>query len=102
MGKLKTALLGAAIIACVVSPAVAAPGAQRIGNVSVVSAAADTQLVTFDVMLPLHDVDKLEALVNAQSDPTSAQYRKWLTPAQFGAKFGPGAAVKNSVVAELK
>jgi subtilase family serine protease len=102
MGKLKTALLGAAIVACVVSPAVAASTAARIGNVSLVGAAVDTQPVTFDVMLPLHNVDKLEALVNSQTDPTSAQYHKWLTPAQFGAQFGPSAATKNSVVSYLK
>jgi len=31
----------------------------------------------------------LTQLIQAQHDPSSPQYHKWLTPAEFGAKFGP-------------
>jgi subtilase family serine protease len=40
-------------------------------------------------------------LVKAQSDPTSSQYQKWLTPAQFGAQFGPSKAALASVASYL-
>ncbi len=30
----------------------------------------------------------LDALVEAQQDPSSPQYHQWLTPAEFGAQFG--------------
>ncbi len=30
----------------------------------------------------------LDALVEAQQDPSSPQYQQWLTPAEFGAEFG--------------
>jgi subtilase family serine protease len=34
----------------------------------------------------------LDALVEAQQDPSSPQYQQWLTPAQFGAQFGVGGS----------
>lgn len=33
----------------------------------------------------------LEQLLNAQQDPKSPQYHRWLTPAEFGQRFGPSA-----------
>ena len=30
----------------------------------------------------------LDALVEAQQDPSSPHYQQWLTPAEFGAQFG--------------
>jgi subtilase family serine protease len=35
---------------------------------------------------------ELDALVEAQHDPQSPLYRQWLTPAEYGARFGAGAA----------
>jgi subtilase family serine protease len=40
-------------------------------------------------------------LVKAQTDPSSSQYHKWLTPAQFGAQFGPSKATLASVASYL-
>jgi subtilase family serine protease len=34
----------------------------------------------------------LEALLNAQQDPKSSQYHQWLTPAQYGERFGASDA----------
>jgi len=34
----------------------------------------------------------LDALVEAQQDPESPEYHAWLTPAEFGAQFGPSEA----------
>ncbi len=43
----------------------------------------------------------LAALVEAQQDPSSPQYHQWLTPAEFGAEFGPGAGEIETVTAWL-
>ena len=101
MGQLKVALFAAAMGACLVMPAAAA-GPQMVGGLTMMGPVEAAHPVNFDVMLPLHDVGKLEALVQAQTDPNSPQYHKWLTPAQFGAKFGPDAATKARVVAYLQ
>jgi hypothetical protein len=39
----------------------------------------------------------LEALLDAQQDPKSSQYHRWLTPAQYGARFG----ASNAAIAAL-
>ena len=100
MQKLKTTLLGAALVGyAFAGPAMATP--HNVGTLSVVGAAPAAQQVHFDVFLPLRHVDKLEALVRAQQDPKSTQYHKWLTPAQFGAKFGPDRATLSRVADAL-
>jgi subtilase family serine protease len=101
MKKFRTALYGAAMVACLAAPATTA-GAQPVGTLSLVGPAQATATVHFDVFLPLRNVDKLEALVKAQSDSTSSQYHQWLTPAQFGAQFGPSAATIKNVAAYLQ
>jgi len=100
MNKLKTALCGAAMVGCLIAATTSA-NAERIGNLTMVGAAQSGVQVHFDVMLPLRNVDALEALVKAQSDPGSSQYHKWLTPAQFGAQFGPSKATLASVASYL-
>jgi len=57
--------------------------------------------MSFEVALPLRNVDQLQELLAALHNPTSAQYHHWLTPAQFGALFGPDAATVSRVVAAL-
>jgi len=44
----------------------------------------------------------LKALLQAQQDPTSPSYRKWLTPAQFGQQFGMSSADLAKVSAWLQ
>jgi len=46
--------------------------------------------------------EALEALIAAQQDPTSASYRKWLSPKQFGDRFGVSAADLAAVGAWLR
>ena len=70
-------------------------------NAATVTALASTTPVEFDVILPLHDTAGLQALLQRQQDPTSADYHKWLTPAQFGARFGASAATKQALASEL-
>ncbi len=100
MKSLKTALYGAAMAGCLIAATTSA-NAERVGNLTMVGAAQSGVQVHFDVMLPLRNVDALEALVKAQSDSTSSQYHKWLTPAQFGAQFGPSKATLASVASYL-
>src|SRR5262249_6624446 len=89
----------AAMAACFFGPSIA--NAQT-GALTMTGQAAATQHVNFDVLLPLRNKDKLEALLKAQQDPASPQYHKWLTPAQFGAQFGPDKAALEKVANYLK
>jgi subtilase family serine protease len=60
-------------------------------QVTQVAAAAPTAAVDFEIFLPLRDKAGLQNLLAAQQTAGSPSYHKWLTPAQFGAKFGPTA-----------
>ena len=101
MKKFRTALYGAAMVACFAAPATTA-SAQPVGTLKLVGPAQAAATVHFDVFLPLRNVDKLDALVKAQTDKTSSQYHKWLTPAQFGVEFGPSPTTVKSVAAYLQ
>jgi len=71
----------------------AAPGPTIVGTPEA------TSQISFEVALPLRNEDQLNELLAAQQDPSNSQYHQWLTPAQFGKRFGPDAATVNSVVA---
>lgn len=101
MSKLKTALLGAAVAACFSAAASVNANASS-PEITFTGPAASSNVVHFDVMLPLRNKDRLQALLGAQQEPTSAQYHKWLTPAQFGAEFGPSRATVHSIAIELQ
>ncbi len=58
-------------------------------------------LVSFEVALPLRNADQLNELLTALHDPASSQYHHWLTPKEFGTRFGPEKATVDSVVAAL-
>jgi subtilase family serine protease len=49
-------------------------------------------LVKFDLVLTLRDAAGAQAIVKAVSTPGSAQYRQYLTDAQWAARFAPTAA----------
>ena len=83
------ATLAAGIATCMVS---AQAETLRLG-----AAAAASQAVEFEVILPLRNTAGLEALLAAQQDPSSHLYHQWLTPASFAARFGPDAATKQKV-----
>jgi subtilase family serine protease len=90
-----SALTAAGAIA---SPALAGP---RFEKDAVVAPAAPSEAVGFEVYLPLRNGAALEALLKGQQTPGSSQYHAWLTPAQFGAQFGPSAASFANVRAAL-
>ncbi len=89
----------AAGIGCTVlaGAALAAPA-----GLTVIGAPAASSAVSFEVALPLRNTDKLDALLKALQDPASPQYHHWLSPAQFGLRFGPDSATVNRVGAALR
>ena len=65
--------------------------------------AADPNSTThFSVYLPLTNQAALEQLVNDQTNSSSPSYHKWLTPAEFKARFGPRASDVAKVSARLE
>jgi subtilase family serine protease len=66
---------------------------------AVVQAAAPDAPLDFEIYLPLRDKPGLRSLLAAQHTPGAAQYHRWLTPAQFAARFGPTAATRARVQA---
>jgi subtilase family serine protease len=58
--------------------------------------------ISFEVTLPLRNVDQLNDLLTALHDPANPQYHHWLTPAQFAASFAPDAATMDRAVAALR
>jgi subtilase family serine protease len=101
MSKLRAALLGAAMAACF---GLAAGGGAYASSpeLTFTGPATATSIVHFDVMLPLRNIGKLQALLTAQQDPSSKLYHQWLNPAQFGAQFGPDRATIHSIAIELQ
>lgn len=57
--------------------------------------------VSFEVALPLRNVEQLDELLTALHDPASAQYHHWLTPQEFGMRFGPDKATMEGMVSAL-
>jgi len=58
-------------------------------------------VLTLAVSLPYAQPDAMQAFVDALSDPHSAQYRKFITPAEVGARFGQPESVVSSVAQYL-
>lgn len=56
------------------------------------AAAAPSDIARFNVYLPLTHQDELQQLLQDQTNPSSARYHAWLTPAQFKQQFGPSRA----------
>ncbi len=103
------ALLGATALA---SPCLAqtnwVPTATQALPVSALTGAADLgavpgiQPLTLRIGLQPHDKAGLVALVRAQLQPSSVNYGKFLTPAQFAAAYGAPAGRVDAVVAYLR
>jgi len=101
LGRMSGALLAGASLAAIafVSPSLAAPFSV---TVKAAPAAPASTPVNFEVFLPLRNTAQLQQLLADQQNPASPNYQKWLTPAQFGAQFGPTQASLASVQAALK
>ena len=59
------------------------------------------QAVSFSVYLPLQHREELEKALADLQNPASGSYHKWMSPAQFEARFGPGASSMKAVGQEL-
>jgi subtilase family serine protease len=94
-------LAGSALASgALISPALAGPLWHRFDPAAAVAAAPERS-VQFDVVLPLRNKDALKGLLERQQIRGSADYHKWLTPAQFGAQFGPDPALAAAAAHEL-
>jgi len=67
-----------------------------------VSSLASTKMMSLDVVLPLRDKAGLDAFVADVNNPSSANYRHFLTPQAFTARFGPTQNDYDTVVQYLK
>jgi subtilase family serine protease len=89
--------LAAALLVTVAAPALSAPV-----NKAALPAVASTAAVSFDIYLPLRDEASLDALIADQQKEGSPNYHKWLTPADFKARFGtaPESIARAQAVAQ--
>ena len=71
------------------------------GTAAQVGDLSPSQVMKLDVVLPVRDRAALDAFVADVRNPASPNYRHYLTPAQFTAKFGPTQSDYNTVVAYL-
>ena len=72
------------------------PGVQDLGR------RADSVPIDTVVTLRFNHTDELDQLLNEQIDPSSSNYRKFLTAAQFDERFGPTAEQLDRVTSELQ
>ena len=106
----KPALLGAALLVTSAIATLAQAGAppaapnppQSSPKLKVIGPASASQPVEFDVVLPLSDSASLDTLLAEQQDPTSPQFHHWLSPAEFGARFGASQQIVNAAASILR
>ena len=72
--------------------------AVRNGQAPAVGRLPGSQIMQLDIVLPLRDQAGLDAFLNEVNDPTSFSYRRFLTPAEFTARFGPTQEDYDAVV----
>jgi subtilase family serine protease len=63
--------------------------AVRNGQAQAVGRLPASQTMQLDLVLPIRDQAGLDAFLGEVYDPTSFSYRRFLTPAEFTARFGP-------------
>jgi subtilase family serine protease len=90
---LAAAILMVAVAATPVFPAeskITIPGnhPEEAAELTTGEMASDRQL-RITITLALHNREQLEELIAQQQDPSSPEYHRWLTPAEFNDRFGP-------------
>lgn len=99
-----TAAMGAALLSVPASAAgarVTLAGAQPSWAKKRAGAPADSQPINMNVFLGWRDAGGLDAFIKRVSTPGSAEYGKFLTPAQFRSRYAPTAASVAKVTAFL-
>jgi subtilase family serine protease len=76
--------------------------AVRNGQAAPVGIMSPHQTLTLNVVLPLSNPSALKEFLAEIYDPSSPNYRHFLSPTQFTALFGPSATDYNATVAYLK
>ena len=97
LSNTRAALRGAALC-CTLAAAMP----QTAAATSFLGRAESTETVTFDVFLPLRDQAGMNILLRQLHDPKSPLFHQWLTPAEFGQRFGPPAATVARVASALR
>jgi hypothetical protein len=77
-------------------------GALDGGAPPLIGPVAPATTITFDIGLPDRNQSQLNELLNEISDPSSPEYRQFLTPDEFTAMFGPTTCDYDAVVAWAK
>jgi kumamolisin len=97
------AMLGATTVSAAATPLVAVPHTVNpaVATSVAVGELAPTDKVSVAVSLKLRDQAGLDKFVSEVGDPRSAEYKHFLTPAQFTARFGPSQQEVDSVTAFL-
>jgi subtilase family serine protease len=72
------------------------------GQAPLVGHLPSTQILHFDMVLPLRDRAGLQAFNEKVNDPTSPSYHKFLTPQEFTERFGPSQEDWEMLVAYAK
>ena len=62
------------------------------GDAQMVGTPSASQVMSLDIVLPVHDRAGLQALATAVADPDSPLFRHYVTPEQFTERFGPTKA----------
>ncbi len=73
--------------------------AVRTGQAPSVGRLPSDQTLSLDLVLPLGDSDGLTKFLSDVYNPSSPNYRQFLTPAEFTARFGPSQGAYDAVVA---
>jgi kumamolisin len=76
--------------------------AARTGQAPAIGRLPADQVMQLDIVLPLRDPAALDAFLKDVEDPSSFSYRRFLTPAEFTARFGPTQEDYDAVVAFAK
>ncbi len=98
-----TALGGAESAASVAGPrSVSGTVSPLLKRARLLGAVDPSKRIAFDVALRLPDPGALNTFVNSEYQPGSANYRAFLTPAQFGARFGAPTSEISRVVMALR
>ncbi len=78
------------------------PMTRKAADLGMVGAEKPLASLTLNIAPSAAQQAELNTLLAAQQDPKSAQYRKWLTQEEFGARFGLGSADLAKVTTWLK
>jgi len=104
MGVLLVLVLAASAVSVAAQARTKLPGSVPVwaNATNHVAAANPSEDIGFRVYLGWNDPSAVQALAQAVSDPTSANYKNFLTPAQFRQQFAPSQAQVGAVQSWLR